>query len=203
MAQQPPSGVSPDVVQLIIILLVVFGSAIATLLRRLDRWIQEHRFPPGERPAGAASRPSVPEPAPKPTVEEEEAEEPATVLMRELERALLDRERPHPAPPRAEPPPIAPLPGHLAPRPSDEVVLARRAAVVRAVDEAAAPLPSVRPQPAAAPPTAVYGAASVSRHRYGHLAQLHSPADLRKAIVLTEILGPPACYRRLGWRFPR
>lgn len=206
MASSPPN-ISPDVVQLIIALLVVFGTAIAALLRRLDRWIQAHRFPqPDSRPGeeGSGSSPGAPPPASqRPVIEEEEAEDPQTVLMRELERALLGAERRRLAAPHGAegelPPPTRSSTGSFASGPSP----AEQSAMAPPPPAAATRQPATLPAPSRAPRTMPQTAASVSRRRFAHLALLHSPTDLRNALVLSEILGKPACYRRLGWRFPR
>jgi hypothetical protein len=246
----PPSNYPPEVIQIVIGILVMSLTAIAALVRRLDRWLREHYssrpgIRPGERP-GAPS--GTPPPAPRRPVAEEEDEDPQTVLIRELERALgVERRRPAaPEAPRgagfewASARPVAgeqtasgqattgsasgrpsPAGGAWASGPSaggamagqagmagqtaaaKQAAMAGQAAMAPPPPVAATRQPPTLPPPSVAPRPVPHFAASVSRRRFGHLALLHSPTDLRNAVVLTEILGKPACYRRLGWRFPR
>jgi hypothetical protein len=83
-----------------------------------------------------------------------------------------------PAPPAPAPPaPGPPLPRREAPQPADEEVVVR----VRLPAPPPGPAPIVRVQ---------RGAAEVVARPRRHYATLGTRADLRRAIVLREVLGP-------------
>ncbi len=116
-------------------------------------------------------------------------------FLQEIERRRREAEVPLdvvPAGPRQVPEPPRPAPP--VPPPVVEVV---RAVVPPAVQPVAVtPAPMLRTEVAAPPPPATVRPRRRSRSTAGLLALLRSPDSLRTAILLREVLGPPACRRR-------
>jgi hypothetical protein len=169
--------IDDQLVQVIIAILIVVVSVIVSIVKRADRWIQVHRFPPEmrERSKSQTGRPAPasapPEKRERPTLQ--------TILMREMQKALRAPEA------EAEQAPVL----RPAPQPRPIPVAAPRRE----------PSSLVRPWvPSTVSPRATQAAAApaLRRRHLGHLAVLHSREDIKRAVLLQEILLPPLALRR-------
>ncbi|MBN1867692.1 hypothetical protein JW916_10405 [Candidatus Sumerlaeota bacterium] len=180
--------------QLVLLVLIGVVYAVVAVVKKIDKWIQTHRFPRDMREPGPAS-PAAPSEAPSrpPSRGETPAPRPRDVardLMRELERAFggVTVEEAPSAPPIPVPPP--PPPGRPAATPVP--VEPRDDVWPRSQDGA----PSVARRRSVSGGSRTEGTAQVQRRQLGHLAALRSRDDLRRGVLVHEILGPPKSLRR-------
>jgi len=185
-------------IQMIVMVLIGVVYAIGTVIKKIDRWIQVHRMPPDmrlgqEQPAPSAAPPRTPEPRemerrPGPAAQPKPAEAGA-ILMRELQRALGVPETAQQAQ-EAAPKPPSPVPeASPAAEPPSRAEGAERltSAIRRTADRRRITSTGI----------VVEEAARVTQRDMSHLALLRNPEDLKRAVLLHEILSPPRSLRRL------
>ncbi|HUT25958.1 MAG TPA: hypothetical protein VM492_16605 [Sumerlaeia bacterium] len=175
------ADIDSSFVQVIIVIVITLAYGVWGAVRKIDRWIQTHRLPQSER--GRVSAPVREVKASATSTRETMREAPRdlrTTLLEELEKAFRGVEEPvqeaaaRPSPPRPAPTP-PPLPEEAPPE--------------RAVrlDKGGKRLTSTGIE--------IQATASVRRSRLDHLAALRSPEDMKRAILLHEILSPPRAVR--------
>ena len=163
-------------------------SAIVTVIRKIDKWIQIHRMgrqaPEGQPPTQSA-QPPVP-------TEQEAREQPSRAaeiqrrLMEELERALGGTEPESPPDavlPQRPPPPLPQAQPAVAEPPG-----ARERRALEPTGRAGERVTSTG--------IVIHEAATVRRRHHDHLAVLRDRSDLLRAAVLHEILSPPLALRQ-------
>ena len=181
-----------NTVKMIVAILIGVGYAIVTVVKKIDRWIQTHRIPhppqqessPVSPPRSVPTRPSAPE---QPRPAQQQPQTPWELLRGELEKAfggaIEDEERqetfsmPRPAP---------------RPRPVPERIVVQ--------EESEGPRFSVRGRTESlalktTPQMPGVRKATLHHGNLSHLAVLRSPEDMKRAMVIHEILAPPKALR--------
>lgn len=178
-----PEQSNDELVKVIIWVAIAVVYAIVAIARKANKWIEEHRVPTA-RPEETPYRPIRPAPpvAPRP-------ETPTT--LPELVETLMGEQRPKRPEQRVarETPTVREM---RYPRPKPVVPVA-------------APKPAApRQMPPMAPVQPALRAATAAVHHraFDHLRALGSKADLKRAILLHEILSPPVAMRRHGAVLP-
>jgi len=169
------------IAQLIVFIVVGVLYGIATILKKVNEWVNRKRM---MSPQGGASRES------RPPQQETQPPRTARDLLGDLERTLTgqtETEEPGQAPFYA-PPPASQAP-----------TLSRRETRTSAAPSFPMAEESEWTRPARSK------AARVNRAQVGHLAVLRTAQDLRQGILMREILGPPVSLRgrRPGPASPR
>lgn len=170
-------------VQLILFLLIVFGSSIWTGLKKVNEWINKNRMPKPAPKEPAPQERSFNQPRPEerevPTQKPRKETPSAFEIFQELEQALTGKaeKKAEEAPkPKAAPPPEPRPKGRLAQQ------LAKRAQ-----DPAMAFSYSSRKK------NRLHG---LNRRKESRAAQLfQNPKDLRRGILMQEILSLPRAHR--------
>lgn len=185
------------IVQVIIFALIVFGSVIASIIKKVNRWIEVHRKPRDMRPVqpGQAQ-------APAPTLPAGGAAEPQpgggaaapakstrAVLREELGKALSGM--------GAAETPEEEAPAAPAPRLPAAASAERES---KSLMQGPALRTTASGQRVSASGIVMQDVAEVKRVDRGHLAVLQSAADLRRAVLFQVILSPPVSAR--GGRGP-
>ena len=191
-----------NIVRLVVIILVVIVSAVATGVRKLNRWINERRE---RRAAGEMqpprpdfARPSAREPAREQAAPKAPPEPPirdaAASLLRELEKALsgefeIEQKKPASPPPPLPPPPAPPV--RPSPAPVAAPSMARRIPPLLASQRQGLPPPSLSARAVAAQQTQVSAASRAPK------ASPHRKLEPPRAVTPTRIhVLPPAAVQR-------
>lgn len=184
-------------IQVILVILIGLAYGVAAVVKKINAWVKQHRFPPKGKekaaPFGPPQHPPTPQltaAPPEKTLAESQSVQ--TTLMKELKKALggleLGREKepdllaepkfgPIPSPVVKTPPPI--------PREYDSEFDESAQAIRTTSDGKRVTSTGI----------VVQDAAKVARVQFDHLAVLKSPQDLNRAILMHEILAPPRSRR--------
>jgi hypothetical protein len=178
---------APSINMILMVLIgVVYG--IGAVIKKIDRWIQVHRMPREMRPGQEQPAPPPPEtPDPRETEPQAAAQptpsEAGAILMRELQKALGVPEQAQQKPEQPVSPPEKKLPVEQPPKRAEHAAPAiRRTTDGRRITSTG---------------IVVEEAARVVEKDMSHLAILRTPEDLKRAVLLHEILSPPRSLRRL------
>jgi hypothetical protein len=176
--------IDSSLVQVIIVVVISIAYGVWGALRKINQWIQTHRLPQSERENLSAPAPQA---GASSTLTRETAREGPrdlrTTLLEELEKAFRGVEQ---SMQEAAAPPSPPRP---VPTPPPPHRTAEEAPLERAVR------PGTGARHLAAGGVEIHETAFVKRSRLDHLAALRSPEDMKRAMLLHEILSSPRALR--------